>query len=287
MDSMSEPCSGFVTVDGKGTPCAGFRECGSHNGTTKLNPAAHTWDVPLEIRCATNADLTTWAAPEYLYPVYYYRGLPYDPVRPWKDLDGKWYSTISTDGCNSTTKKVPCALGGQLDLWVSDALHGPKANWKHTGAMFTSPKDVLPGVKEEREFVTSGYFGAIPGDPAGGATRVFTNGGSADSGTTEFYIGLQGNGSKFVLGSEPSAVGMIDWGSFSPTGSSSKGISGLEGKESRGQSMCRTLGSDPDQVAVPGRRVIVCWLGGTPAQQSLSRDVTLSPKTELLQQFVP
>ena len=51
--------------------------------------------------------------------------------------------------------------------------------------------------------------------------------------------------------------------------------------------MCRTLGSDPDQVAVPGRRVIVCWLGGTPAQQSLSRDVTLSPKTELLQQFVP
>ena len=29
------------------------------------------------------------------------------------------------------------------------------------------------------------------------------------------------------------------------------------------------------------------WLGGTPAQQSLSRDVTLSPKTELLQQFVP
>ena len=89
--------------------------------------------------------------------MYYYRGLPYDPVRPWKDLDGKWYSTISTDGCNSTTKKVPCALGGQLDLWVSDALHGPKANWKHTGAMFTSPKDVLPGVKEEREFVTSGY----------------------------------------------------------------------------------------------------------------------------------
>ena len=64
MDSMSEPCSGFVTVDEKGTPCAGFRECGSHNGTTKLNPAAHTWDVPLEIRCATNADLTTWAAPE-------------------------------------------------------------------------------------------------------------------------------------------------------------------------------------------------------------------------------
>mgnify|MGYP004374901963 CR=1 FL=1 len=27
----------------------------------------------------------------------------------------KWYAAISTDGCNSTTKKVPCAAGGQLE----------------------------------------------------------------------------------------------------------------------------------------------------------------------------
>jgi hypothetical protein len=38
---------------------------------------------------------------------YYYRGLPYDPVRPWKDTDGKWYSAWSTDGCNGTNQFGP------------------------------------------------------------------------------------------------------------------------------------------------------------------------------------
>lgn len=37
------------------------------------------------------------------------RNLPYDPVRPWKDSDGRWYATTSADSCNST---VPCAGGG-------------------------------------------------------------------------------------------------------------------------------------------------------------------------------
>ena len=47
MDSTScGPCSGFVSVDDEGTPCAGFRQCGSTKGATGLNPAAHTWDVP-------------------------------------------------------------------------------------------------------------------------------------------------------------------------------------------------------------------------------------------------
>ena len=53
----------FVTVDDKGVPCVGFRQCGSKKGTTGLNPAAHTWDVPMEIRCATNENLTSWGAP--------------------------------------------------------------------------------------------------------------------------------------------------------------------------------------------------------------------------------
>lgn len=29
MESDVSPCSGFVTVDDEGTPCAGFRQCGS------------------------------------------------------------------------------------------------------------------------------------------------------------------------------------------------------------------------------------------------------------------
>jgi hypothetical protein len=75
MDSSSSPCSGFVTVDDEGVPCAGFRQCESSKGTTGLNPAAHIWDVPVEIRCATNDNLTLWGAPEFIYPLYFYRGL--------------------------------------------------------------------------------------------------------------------------------------------------------------------------------------------------------------------
>ena len=47
-------------------------------------------------------------------PIYYWRGLPYDPVRPWKE-DGQWYVLMSTDGCNATKQK-PCPAGGRLDL---------------------------------------------------------------------------------------------------------------------------------------------------------------------------
>lgn len=79
MDSLVTPCSGFAVVDDKGVPCAGFRQCGSSKGTTGLNPAAHKWDVPMEIRCATNANLTKWGDPEYIYPLYFYRSLPCVP----------------------------------------------------------------------------------------------------------------------------------------------------------------------------------------------------------------
>jgi hypothetical protein len=74
----NSPCSGFVTVDDKGTPCAGFRQwqCTSTQGATGLNPAAQTWDVPMELRCAKNANLTEWGPPEFFYPAYYYRVPP-------------------------------------------------------------------------------------------------------------------------------------------------------------------------------------------------------------------
>ena len=75
-------CAGFLNVDDAGTPCAGFRQCGSDKGSTGLNPAAHPWDVPMELRCAENDALTNWSDPIYIYPVYNYRALPYDPVHP-------------------------------------------------------------------------------------------------------------------------------------------------------------------------------------------------------------
>lgn len=52
--------------------------------------------------------------------------------------------------------------------------------------------------------------------------------------------------------------------------------------------MARTLGSDPNQVAKNGRRVLLGWIGGgSPASQSLARDLSLSSDYELLQAFVP
>ena len=145
--SYNSPCSGFVTVDDDGTPCAGFRQCTSTNGTTGLNPKAQSFDVPMELRCATSQNLTEWSKPEYIHPVYYYRGLPYDPPAPWKDTDGKWYSSFSSDGCNGTNqwgptlasnlKKLPCKMGGQLELLVSDGDVTSK-NWTQLPPLFTT-----------------------------------------------------------------------------------------------------------------------------------------------------
>ena len=138
MESVESPCSGFVALNDEGVPCAGFRQCASTHGITDHNPDAQDWDVPLEIRCATNADLTTWSEPKYIFDQYYYRGLPYDPARPWKDTDDKWYMAMSVDGCNSTTKAVPCAAGGQLDLWTADNFEGP---WRQLDTpLFTTNK---------------------------------------------------------------------------------------------------------------------------------------------------
>jgi len=86
MDSDDSPCSGFVTVDDAGVVCAGFRQCGSSKGVA----GGQAWDVPLELRCAENDNLTLWSDPIWLYDVFFYRALPYDPIRPWKDSDGMW-----------------------------------------------------------------------------------------------------------------------------------------------------------------------------------------------------
>ena len=267
MESDDSPCSGFMTVDDDGTPCAGFRQCSSSSGTTGLNPAAHAWDVPMELRCARDEDrVTNFSDPIWMYPVYFYRALPYDPVRPWKDRDGKWYSAYSTDGCNATTKQVPCAAGGQLELLVSDSLRG--GEWTQLAPMFTTNTTMSGRLKETgsvtREFVTSGYFGNLPGDPAGGSTRVVTQ----NNFKPTFWVGTQANGSTFeAMWDKVGAVGHYDYGSLT---------------------MARTLGGDVNQVVGGGRKVLIGWIGGgSPASQSLARDLSLSNDYELLQQFVP
>lgn len=282
----SSPCSGFLVVDDDGAVCAGFRQCSSSRGL----PGGHPWDVPLELRCASDANLTKWGAPEYIYDVYFNRALPYDPVRPWIDADGMWYSTIAVDGCNASS--IPCAAGGREGLWRSPKLHGEGAAWEHVGPMFTSNITVLspfvPGAALNREFVTADYFGAVPGDSTG-KRRVFTNNVVAPtccSGTTGFYVGTQAPGGDLVVDwSDPHAVGMIDWGAFQQNGKGN-GVAGLTGTASRGFSMARTLGSDPNQVNTLGRRVIIGWVGNTPASQSLPRDLSFSDEGALLQQFV-
>ena len=147
-------------------------------------PGRSNTQVPLELRCAIDAsgalNLNNFSTPEYIFWFYFNRNLPYDPVRPWKDLDGKWYATISADACNST---VPCAGGGALYLYTSPALRGPKADWQavvgENRILFQSNWTVLTPYKPDsivsNEFVTSGFFGNLPGDKRGGATRCFTN----------------------------------------------------------------------------------------------------------------
>eukprot|EP01052_Picozoa_sp_SAG31_P029343 SAG31_NODE_2909_length_4921_cov_6.411240_5_plen_595_part_00 len=304
--SDSSPCSGFVTVDDDGVPCAGFRQCTSTNGLRLLNPAAQAWDAPLELRCARDASLSNWSGPEYLFPVYFYRALPYDPVRPWKDGDGKWYVTIATDGCNATTRKDPCAAGGQLDLWASSALRGPDADWEHVGSMFTSNRTVLTAHGEHsieaHEMVTPDYFGGLPGDESGRVRVITNNDASATAGSsTMYFIGRQANGSRFTdlqggsSFSAPGATGMIDWGAFTIRRNrhgSGRGLDAIIGGQHRSLTMARTLGSTPNQVAVTGRRVIVGWIArgpGVPADsaQSLPQDLSLGPDLRLRQSFVP
>jgi hypothetical protein len=282
----SPPCSGFMTVDDEGVPCAGFREC-SGNWPNRTNQ-----QVPLEVRCATDPGLRNFTGPEYLFWFYFNRALPYDPVRPWVGADGLWYATISADGCNATW---PCVTGGREYLYSSPALRGPEANWTLIGPLFTSNYTVLTpftGAHLDAEFITAGYFGNLTGDPLGGRTRVFTNnvnGNGCCASTTAYFLGTQrAEGEPLVVDyAEANATGMVDWGAFAPTGSGT-GVASLASVGGEFM-MVRTLSTHPNQVTVGGRRVMIAWIGGgNGGAQSLARDMTLDPGgAGLLQQFVP
>lgn len=109
----------------------GGRNTSSVSSVSSVSPTLH---FPPHVQCM----LTTCGCIDDVITFfrYYYRALPYDPVRPWKDFDGKWYSAYSTDGCNATTKKVPCAAGGQLEILTSPMLRGPKAQCTEVSAIF-------------------------------------------------------------------------------------------------------------------------------------------------------
>ena len=301
MVSYSDPCSGFITKDPEtGDVCAGFRQCGSSQGVAGGKP----WDVPLELRCALDDDLKSWndASPEYLFNVSFWRGIPYDPARPWREANGNWYQLLSMDGCNVTgLQNLPCHKGGMLGMWTSPALRGAGADWSYVGPVFETNATVLKDGFLSKEFVTIDYVGKLEGDPtptaAGGTgTRLFLNnvggnggGDGCCSGTTSYFVVEQEAGG-LMKQVAPGQL-MADWGAFSlrslpvPYRSARRqlveeagdgrtrgkvttmpsGLDLLSGTASRGLSMARTLGSEEaDQVNLPGRKVLIGWTGPAP-----------------------
>ena len=170
MDSRSDPCSGFVTKDDEGFICAGFRQCGSKKGVA----GSADWDVPLELRCATDqsANLSSFSSDpsspyySYLFNVSFWRPFPYDPARPWYEKStGHWYQLLSMDACNVTGGNVggkTCSKGGQLNMWSSPALRGDLANWKLVGPVWTDNTTVLRDGFLSHEFVTIDFLGTMP-----------------------------------------------------------------------------------------------------------------------------
>lgn len=258
---------------------------------------------------------------DYMFNVSFWRPVPYDPARPWREDDGMWYQLISLDACNDTgtaTGPQNCQAGGQLGMWKSPALRGSKADWQKVGAVFTSNATVLDTGFLHKEFVTIDYIGMLEGDPApakGGAsgTRLFLNnvggnggGDGCCSGTTSYFPVMQAAPGAPLTQVGPQ--GMVDWGAFTFADGShggvppanATGIQLLWGMASRAFSMARTLGSEEaDQVNKPGRRVLIGWIGppdwqvqvvgqeGLGSMQSLPRELSLAPDKSLLQTFVP
>ena len=169
MDSLSTPCSGFVTKDDEGFICAGFRQCGSKKGVA----GSADWDVPLELRCATDqsANLSSFSSDpsspyySYLFNVSFWRAIPYDPARPWfEESTGQWYQLLSMDACNVSGGNVggkTCSKGGQLNMWSSPALRGDLANWKLVGPVWTDNTTVLRDGFLSHEFVTIDFLGSM------------------------------------------------------------------------------------------------------------------------------
>ena len=101
--------------------CAGLRcdACAPPPGGKPLCPlgkdnTSACQQPPLALRCATNAAATEWSEVyEPLFPVEYYRGLPYDPFRPFMDTDGMWLVAmlplvVAAPGCAAPAVLPAC-----------------------------------------------------------------------------------------------------------------------------------------------------------------------------------
>ena len=179
--------SGFAIADSEqtgGRICAGMRcdRCQPKDPSRPLCPlgkdnTSACQQPPLALRCATNSEATEWGAYEPLIPIVYYRGIPYDPFRPFRDHDGWWYAGIAVDACNGTTDAVPCSTGGAIAMWRSPALRGAEADWQQQAPilMFANNHSIYPGPMSQHglmEFVTIDFFGSLPGDPNGTSSVV-------------------------------------------------------------------------------------------------------------------
>ena len=270
------------------------------NGTGPISGLVHSVDmVPLFITSATDETLTKWEGHHYPFNPSEYRGMAFDP-QAWRDVDGKVYIAVATDGCNSTTRKMPCVDGSAIFLWRAPSLLSNPEQWEALGAMFTTNDDAMAKGGSRGEMVTPSYTGNLAGDPQGGSTRLLTN--NVCHGTT-YWLGNQANGSKFLdrkggwTFARDGETGMIDWAAV--VANSSAIASGKTGKEAlstgmqmvpgtchAAYSMARTLGDPSGQtVATKGRKIMVAWIGnGTFASQSLPRDLSLSPADGSLRQ---
>jgi len=227
-----------------------------------------------------------------------------------------WYQLLSMDACNATDAPrnvggKTCPAGGSLVMWQSPALRGEKAKWELVGPVWTDNTTVLKDGFLSHEFVTIDFLGSMDGDLSK-QIKVFLNnvggnggGDGCCSGTTSYTILKQPAGPGTPFEKYGPGQQMVDWGSFTlkdPEAVLEDFASSLDlltGTASRGLSMARTLGSEEaDQVAKPGRRVLIGWTGPAPdsvyngsslgSAQSLPRDLSLDPSTSrLMQRFSP
>ncbi|GMI60365.1 hypothetical protein ScalyP_jg6725 [Parmales sp. scaly parma] len=325
MQSTDTPCSGYVVRGDDDLVCAGFRQCGSNSGVDEL---PNDWDVPMEVRCAHDQEnLTDFSEDptdglyDFIFPVSFWRGIPYDPARPWFDEStNMWYHLIAMDGCNSTDvpRNTPdgkvCPSGGALYMWSSPALRGAEADWQPLGNVFQDNTTVLKDYGFlSHEFVTIDFFGTMEGDPSPAKDTAFVflnnvggNGGGDGccGGTTAYTILSQpgGPGTEFEYLEAGPGQQMVDWGSFKfrdtlenmKTWKVTDPTEYLDGSSTRGFSMARTLGSEEsNQVTKEGRRVLIGWTGNPPffddyagSLQSLPRELSLADDYQLKQKFV-
>lgn len=308
MKSQFTPCAGFVTIDdATGDLCVGLRQCYSRVGL----PGGHSWDVPLELRCAnitgSSNNTMQFQPPEFLFDVYFAKNLAFDPVRPWRGQDGRYYAVIAGDACNDTRSTLgKCDLGSSALLWSSPALRGARASWRHEGSLLSTNRSVFqredhggkPATRRTVEFITPTYFGGLIGDTPEADTRVWMDSsGNGDGIYVQYFIGRQpAEGRPLEVDwADQAAVGVFDWNTFVATPGGAVGAAGIEHEPSQPYTfgLVRTLGGDTNQVAPTRgsqRRIAIGEVlrGPTnPVLQSLPRDLSLSPKRELLQAFVP